>query len=61
VTLATIDGVLRLAAEGTWSAGHLALNGDARATGPDAAALEPVLDLLGPRRADGAHALRISQ
>jgi general secretion pathway protein N len=59
VTLATLDGALRLAAEGTWSGRHVAMSGEARASGPDADALTSMLDLLGPRRADGAHTMQI--
>jgi general secretion pathway protein N len=58
ITLATLDGTLRLAGTGTFTPpGALAFAGDARAEGPSAAALEPLLDLIGPRRADGARTL----
>jgi general secretion pathway protein N len=58
VTLATLDGALRLAGTGTFTPpGALVFAGDARADGPSAAALEPLLNLLGPRRADGARTL----
>lgn len=55
VTLATTDGLLRLAGEGTYSPpARLALRGDARAQPTATDTLEPLLNLLGPRRADGA-------
>lgn len=58
VELATVAGPLRLAGRGTLDpAGRFALSGEARAEGPRAADLQPLLALLGPRRADGAHAL----
>ncbi|HEX3097855.1 MAG TPA: type II secretion system protein N [Usitatibacter sp.] len=58
ITLTTLDGALRLAGTGTFTPPDaLAFAGDARAEGPTAAALEPLLNLLGPRRADGARTL----
>jgi general secretion pathway protein N len=58
IVLATLDGPLRLAGTGTFTPpGALAFAGDARAEGPSAAALEPLLNLIGPRRADGARTL----
>ena len=54
VVLSTMEGPLRLAGQGTLDAGKLDLTGEARAEGPQAAALEPLLDLVGPRRPDGA-------
>jgi len=58
ITLTTLDGPLRLAGTGTFTPPDaLAFAGDARAEGPSAAALEPLLNLLGPRRADGARTL----
>ncbi len=54
----TEEGPLRIAGRGTFDApGRFAFSGDARAEGPAAAALQPLLDLLGPRRADGARTL----
>jgi general secretion pathway protein N len=59
VTLTTLEGPLRLTGDGTLtSQGRLAFSGEARGEGTAAPALEPLLDLMGPRRADGARALR---
>lgn len=56
--LSTLEGPLRIAGHGTFEApGAFTFSGDARAEGPSSAALQPLLDLLGPRRADGARAL----
>ncbi len=60
VSLATIEGPLRLAGGGTLSLpGRLEFSGEARAEPGRERDLEPLLDLLGPRRADGARALEI--
>jgi hypothetical protein len=62
VILTTIEGPLRLAGDGTLtSQGRFAFSGEARGEGMAAASLEPLLDLIGPRRADGSRALRWSQ
>lgn len=59
VTLTTTQGALRLSGDGTLEGlQRLAFTGEARADGPQAAALTPVLDLFGPRRPDGSRALR---
>jgi general secretion pathway protein N len=59
VTLATTEGALRLSGDGTLEGlQHAAFTGEARADGPQASALTPVLDLFGPRRPDGSRALR---
>ena len=59
VTLATTQGALRLSGDGTLEGlQRLAFTGEARADGPQASALTPVLDLFGPRRPDGSRALR---
>jgi hypothetical protein len=59
VNLATLEGPLRLTGEGTLTPqGRLAFAGEARGEGAAAQSLEPLLDLMGPRRADGARALR---
>ncbi|HSJ99490.1 MAG TPA: type II secretion system protein N, partial [Myxococcota bacterium] len=59
IDVATLDGPLRLSGEGTLTLpARLEFAGEARAEGPNAAALAPLLDLLGPRRADGARALK---
>ncbi len=58
ITLATLDGPLRLAGTGSFAPpASLAFSGEARAQDTSANALEPLLNLLGPRRADGARAL----
>jgi general secretion pathway protein N len=62
LTLTTLEGPLRLAGDGTLTReGRLAFSGEARGEGAAAQALEPLLDLIGPRRADGTRALRWSQ
>jgi general secretion pathway protein N len=59
LTLTTIEGPLELAGQGTITPpARLAFSGEARAQGPAAASLQPLLDLLGPRRADGARTLQ---
>lgn len=59
LALATTQGALRLSGDGTLEGlQRLAFTGEARADGPQAAALTPVLDLFGPRRPDGSRALR---
>ena len=59
ITLATTQGALRLSGDGTVEGlQRIAFTGEARADGPQAAALTPVLDLFGPRRPDGSRALR---
>lgn len=57
--LSTVEGPLQVAGHGTLTLpARLAFAGEARATGPRAADLAPLLDLLGPRRPDGARTLR---
>lgn len=59
VDVATLEGPLRLTGKATLALPtRLEFAGEARAEGPNAAALEPLLDLLGPRRPDGARTLR---
>lgn len=61
VTLATVKGPLRIAGDGTLEGmARFAFTGEARAEGPQADALAPLLDLLGPRRPDGSRALRFA-
>lgn len=58
VAVRTVDGALRIAGEGTWAPGApFDFRGEARADPAAGAALDPLLDLMGPRRADGARAL----
>jgi general secretion pathway protein N len=55
IILSTLEGPLRLSGNGTVTpAGRVSFRGEARAEGPQAAALQPLLDLLGPRRPDGS-------
>jgi general secretion pathway protein N len=60
LALATAKGPLRLSGNGTLAIpGRLAFAGEARADAGRERDLESVLGLLGPRRADGAHALEV--
>jgi general secretion pathway protein N len=60
VTLATVKGPLRLSGKGTIApSGRLAFMGEARPEAGREAELEPVLSLIGPRRADGARTLEV--
>lgn len=62
VVLTTMEGPLRLTGDGTLTAqGGFAFTGEARAEGPAATDLEPLLNLMGPRRPDGSRTLRWSQ
>ena len=59
-TVSTLDGALKVSGQGTFSPpARLTFSGEARAEGSQAKALEPLLDLMGPRRPDGARALEI--
>ena len=57
VTLQTLEGPLRLAGQGTLAPSRLTFSGDARGEAAQAARLAPLLDLMGPPRADGSRAL----
>lgn len=60
LTLTSTAGPLRLAGKGTFAPnGSFSLEGSARGEGPDAANLDPLLDLMGPRRPDGTRALAL--
>ncbi len=60
LTLTSLEGPLRLAGRGTFTVpSRIAFSGEARTEGPQAQMLEPVLDLLGPKRADGSRALEV--
>ena len=60
VALATAKGPLRVSGSGVLALrGRLAISGEARAAPRRDRALEALLDLLGPRRADGARALEV--
>lgn len=59
VALSTLEGPLEVSGQGTITPpSRLAFSGEARARGPAAASLQPLLDLLGPRRADGSRTLQ---
>jgi len=58
LTIATISGPLRITGQGTLTPpARLAFSGEARADAESAKALEPLLNLLGPARPDGARSL----
>ena len=58
VTLQTLEGALRLSGQGTLAPpSRLAFSGEARGEAAFAARLAPLLDLMGPPRADGSRAL----
>jgi general secretion pathway protein N len=58
VRVTTLEGPLRITGEGTLTPPtRFAFTGEARAEGPQAAALEALLARLGPARADGSRAL----
>jgi len=60
ISVATIDGPLRITGRGTFAPpSRAAFSGEARGEGEAARSLDPLLDLLGPRRADGARALEL--
>lgn len=61
-TVATKDGPLRVSGHGTFAPpSRIAFSGEARGEGDRAGALEPLLDLMGQRRPDGARAFEIHQ
>ena len=58
VRVSTVEGPLRLSGQGRLEfPARFAFSGEARGEGPNAAALDPLLDLLGPKRPDGARAI----
>jgi len=60
IAVATLDGALRVTGTGTYAPpASLAFSGEARAAPSAQAALDPLLNLMGPRRPDGARALEI--
>jgi general secretion pathway protein N len=59
-TLASRDGPLQLSGRGDLTLpSRLSFSGEARAEGPQANLLDPLLDLVGPRRPDGARPLEV--
>ena len=60
LAVTTLQGPLRVTGQGTTTpALRVAFSGEARGEGESAKALEPLLDLMGPRRPDGARALEL--
>lgn len=60
LTVTTVEGPLHIAGKGTFTPpARLTFSGEARGEGPDAGALEPLLNLIGPRRADGSRAIEV--
>jgi len=60
LSVSTLEGPLRIAGQGTFTPpSRLAFSAEARGEGDEAKALEPLLDLLGPRRPDGARAVEL--
>lgn len=58
IDVSTLSGPLRLTGKGSLALpSQLTFSGEARAEAPQAAALQPLLDLMGPRKADGSHAI----
>ena len=60
VTLSTLKGPLQVSAQGTLAPPtRIVLKGEARAEAAFAEKLQPVLDLFGPRRPDGARSIEL--
>jgi general secretion pathway protein N len=60
LSVTTLDGTLRITGTGTFMPPDaLAFSGEARALPAAQAALDPLLNLMGPRRPDGARAIEI--
>jgi general secretion pathway protein N len=59
LSVTTLSGPLRISGKGEATATRGSFSGEARGEGDSAKALEPLLDLLGPRRPDGARALEV--
>lgn len=58
VKVTTLEGALQFTGQGTLTPpARITFSGQARGTGEQAKALEPLLGLLGPARADGARAI----
>jgi general secretion pathway protein N len=58
ITVTTQSGPLRIAGQGRIAfPSQLSFTGEARAEGPNAGALEGLLNLVGPRNPDGSHAI----
>jgi general secretion pathway protein N len=60
LVLSTVEGTLRVTGQGEVKLPRGAtFSGEARGEGANAAALEPLLNLMGPRRADGARSIEV--
>ena len=59
LAVTTIDGPLQVSGKASAGPAQIAFSGEARAEGAQAKALEPLLDLMGPRRPDGARSLEL--
>jgi general secretion pathway protein N len=60
VEVRTLDGPLRITGEGLTSIPlRMSFTGEARGEGERAKELEPLLDLMGPRRPDGSRSLQV--
>ncbi len=60
LTVTTVSGALRVDGAGTTTApARVVFSGEARAEANTATALEPLLDLIGPRKPNGARAIEI--
>ena len=62
IDVTTLGGPLRVSGHGTFTPpGRVSFSGEARGEGEQARALEALLDMMGPRRADGAREIRIQR
>ena len=59
LAVTTIDGPLTVSGKGSAGPAQITFSGEAHAEGSTAKALEPLLDLMGPRRPDGARAVEL--
>jgi hypothetical protein len=60
LTVTTLEGPLRVTGHGTFSPpSRASFSGEARSEGDAARSLDALLDLMGPRRADGARSLEL--
>ncbi|HUQ29626.1 MAG TPA: type II secretion system protein N [Usitatibacter sp.] len=60
LALSTLSGAMQVSGTGEWKLPRSAsFTGEARGEGPSAAALDPLLNLMGPRRADGARSIEV--
>ncbi len=60
VKLASPEGPLRMSGQGSMSQGRFTFTGEAKGEGEQASRLEPLLGLMGARRADGARTLQVT-